>query len=199
MASKDFDLLSELQAQRSATQAVPSGRTVAPSVASTIPLDQDDPRPRIRRIRPDLYTLIIGKGALIIILGLILYAWYWGGRFTLIAFDDWGIHTASWGILAWTIPIAITMIEMGVWSIRARSPLVWVVWAGVLFIDSLTTAIGLLAFTHGPPLPSVTQLLIGPWGTNVQLLTWFVAMAVGVGLAVGPEPGAKNVLKEIRA
>jgi hypothetical protein len=154
-------------------------------------VDQEKPQQRQRRhAQPGLYELILGKSALLMVLGLFVGLWYAGAYFTLQAFIGWGVSVGSWGLAAWLIPIGITAIESGLMVIRARSTWAWIGWVLVLGVDVFTTANGLANITMGRVIAGHTLSITDP-------STWIVVGLAALLIAVIPEPATRSIGREL--
>lgn len=124
---------------------------------------------------------------------LLLALWVTGGYFTLlwlarigfapaspgVALADWLLQrgpavTSHWlsCLVAWSIPLAITLAEVGLWPTRTRHPFTWALFVAVLLFSSFTSAAGIAVSLKLDPLSS-----------------WVIGAIVGVAIDLAPEKG----------
>ena len=151
---------------------------------------QAAPAARTRRVASGGYGTVLYKAALIVALLLVLGMWFLGGQFTLAALAAWGLPVVSWGLIAWAIPIGITALEVGTLAGRARVPMLWVLWAGVLAFDIASTAIGLLDLAEGRRVLGHLFIAADPTSAAIGGL-------LGLAIALIPEPTARTLIKEL--
>jgi hypothetical protein len=147
---------------------------------------------RMPRPRSSWYETILARVAILAALAIIGWLWYLGGTYTLAFLKLRGTPLESWGILAWLIPLAITGLEIGVFAARSRIPALWIVWAGVLLFDIFTTAAGVLA---DPPVAAIAGVALVMSNPSA----WLLAGIFGTALALGPEPAARSLVRELLA
>lgn len=94
------------------------------------------------------------------------------------------------GPLAWLVPLAITTLEMGMLVARSRIVWAWVFWGGVLIFDIYTTAAGLLLFVAG-------REVFGYLITVNDVTSWVIACAVGLFIAIVPEPAMRSIWRDL--
>jgi hypothetical protein len=146
------------------------------------------PAPRRRSFRT-LYERMLAKSALLVALLLAAGVWWVGARFTLDWLRSIGVAVDTVGLLAWSFPLAITALEMGMLIARSRLGWVWLFWGGVLLFDLYTTASGLLLFAEG-------RELFGYLITRHDGWSWGLAVVVGLFIAVVPEPAMRSIWRE---
>lgn len=178
MARQDDEFLTGLlnTSQPTAPAIVPTS-TIAPAI-------EQQTRRRSRPAPSGAYETAVGKLALLIALGLVGALWWVGARFTLLALENWGLTTAGWGLAAWLIPLAITMLETGVMLTRAKEVPVWLLWAVVLGVDVFATAIGIMA-QWPAAFPAAAPN------------TWVIVGGVGLALALAPEWAGRSIVREL--
>lgn len=160
------------------------------AVPVAVPPAQPAAQSRPRRPSNTAYLTGLVKAAILVALALLAGLWYVGGAFTLATLASWGLPIAAWGLLAWLIPLAITTLEIGTMAGRVRLPMLWLIWAAVLAFDVVTSAIGLLEWADGRKLFSLT---FSPTdNTSIG-----ICLAIGLGIALTPEPTARQLLKEL--
>lgn len=155
------------------TQPVPSGRRSTP-----------------RRAPRSGYEYILARSALLVALLLAVGIWWVGARFTLDWLRSIGVAVETLGVLAWGFPLGITALEMGMLVARSRLVWAWLFWGGVLLFDIYTTAAGLLLMVDGMPVLGVTI-------SQHDVSSWVAAVAIGVLIAVVPEPAARSIWREL--
>lgn len=124
---------------------------------------------------------------------LLASIWWVGGKMTL----EWlGSISSMRGILdtigplAWLVPLAITTLEMGMLVARSRIVWAWVFWSGVIVFDIYTTAAGLLLFVAG-------REVFGYLITVNDVTSWVIACAVGLFIAIVPEPAMRSIWRDL--
>lgn len=176
------ELIAELLKQQSA-QSLPSA-----SAPPTQP--NHSPAARTRRSASGSYGTALYKAAILVALLLMVGVWYTGGSFTLAALTSWGLPVASWGLLAWLIPLSVTALEIGALMGRARLPALWVVWVAVLAFDVATTAIGLLDLAEG-------RRVFGHTFSTVDSSSITIGGIIGLVIALTPEPSIRALIREL--
>lgn len=189
MARSSDDVLADLL-DRPAPQAGAAAPTARPATPSADPAPAIDQRPARARRSTGLYERLISSLALLIALGIVAGVWYAGAYFTLAALARWLPAIAGWGLAAWLIPAAITVLETGILIRQARGPAVWALWAAVLAADVATTAIGILDQFAGAAALGLTLQAADP-------SSWVIVGIVGLGFALAPEPLARQIVREL--
>lgn len=173
----DQSFLSGLLSKRPVQAEVltPTPLTSAPSLPESVRSPSTiERRERRRRIKPGTYDKIgtsITYSAGIAIAGLL---WIAGAYFTLQALKAFNVRTTS--ILWWTVPIAITAIEL--WQMpkagqRWQASLLFVC---ILGIDVASSWYGLLETVAGRFVPLGTGFTIPTGGTALHLGVVIVAL-----------------------
>jgi hypothetical protein len=161
--------------------AVPPAEASRPSSA---------PARASRRQSANPYENALAKAALVIALGVVAGVWWVGAYSTLQWLSGAGISLAAVGLLAWGLPIAVTVLESGTLAARSRVPWLWLVWAAVLAFDIVTTAIGLLLVANG-------RTIFGQVFATSDLTSQVIAGVVGTVIALAPEPAARAIWREL--
>jgi hypothetical protein len=141
------------------------------------------------------YDRVTRVGGLLVGVGLMLALWLVGGYFTLVWLRSIGLTFAGSGLaaidavlargpateahwtavlLAWSLPLAITLAEIGLWPTRTRHPFTWLIFLAVLAFSSFTTAAGVALSLRTDPLTA-----------------WVVGALLGVTLDLVPEKGVR--------
>jgi hypothetical protein len=141
------------------------------------------------------YDRVTRVGGLLVGVGLMLTLWLVGGYFTLVWLRSIGLTFAGSGLaaidavlargpvteahwtavlLAWSLPLAITLAEIGLWPTRTRHPFTWLIFLAVLAFSSFTTAAGVALSLRTDPLTA-----------------WVVGALLGVTLDLMPEKGVR--------
>lgn len=167
--------------------------TTAPDSARPPTTDASLPDRRtsttLRRPR-GLYETLLAKGSLVVVLLIALLLWGVGAGFTLAWCRSVGLPIDALGLIAWAIPVAITVLEVGLLVARTRIPLAWGFWLGVVALDVFTSAAGLLL--------AVTPRLWADLRLSASDPTaWAIAAILGLLIAVVPEPTVRLVWKEL--
>jgi hypothetical protein len=159
----------------------------------TTPAEPPSEQPKLRRAprKPSgTYEAVLGKVALLIALGVIAFGWWAGGTFTLAALAAWGAPIAAWGLLAWGIPLVVTLLEIGTFMARSHLSWLWSIWCAVLAIDIYTTAAGLLVLVEG-------RAAAGYVFSGTDPVSWIAPIILGIILALAPEPAGRALWNEL--
>jgi hypothetical protein len=90
-------------------------------------------------------------------------------------------HHWLWTLGAFSIPLALSAAEIGLWPQRERHPLVVAIWLLFLLFDAITTAAGVVSLL---PIDVVTA--------------WLLGLVIGVALALGPEKAGRILVRLLR-
>jgi hypothetical protein len=181
-----------------ATQAAPT-QTSAPPIGESRPTSVAPSRRRATRSSYDQVMRTLG-----LLAGLVLLAGCWvaGGYFTLAWLASVGFVPARAGTAlvdvmlgyrrvlgvhwvavaaAWSVPLLITILQIGLWPTRTRHPFATTLFFVVLSFSTFTTAAGVSLSLDTDPTTA-----------------WAIGAAVGVFLDLAPEKGARVLWRLLR-
>ncbi len=126
-------------------------------------------RRTLPRLQGDAYRRFTHKAGVIVGFGVVAGIWYIGAFFTLEWLKYYGVPVDS--VYWWVVPIAITLLEVGLQPDTPRINWVHLLWLGVLLVDAFATAFGASSW-------------VNPQGV---LFPWYWFGLVGVFIALSPE------------
>jgi hypothetical protein len=168
----------------------PAPASAPASPSAEAPRASEAPARTSRRRPPNPYENALAKAALLIALAVVAGVWWVGAYSTLQWLSGAGVSLATVGLLAWGLPIAVTVLESGTLAARSRVPWLWLVWLVVLAFDIVTTAIGLLLVANG-------RTFFGQAFATTDLTSQVIAGVVGAVIALAPEPAARAIWREL--
>lgn len=146
------------------------------------------PNRPVQQIEYSAYEWLMFKLSLVIGLCLCVLAWATGGYFTLIWLQSLGATIVTTSLVWWLIPLATTILEVGM--VPTRAPFLWccIIWILVLGFDVYTTSVGMAVFLGG-------RIIAGYEMTGITL--WVVSSSVGLALALAPERAGRALVLEL--
>lgn len=133
------------------------------------------------RTHYDRMVLIGGLCMALVLCGLL---WWFGAYFTLQWVAGVGVALAGWGVLAYTIPAAITLLEIGLWPARTPNTVARVFWFAVVAFDAFTSAAGVHLVATDRGMDAMTA--------------WGIGIVLGIGFALAPEKAARSLVGTLR-
>lgn len=167
----------------------------APPAVQVSAVTTDVSRPRKSAVRTataantsyDRWTRRFGLVAALIVVAAL---WGVGAYFTLLFLKSIGLRLAGAGLIGYSIPLLITVLEIGLQPGRSPDSMSRTIWLAILLLDAATTAAGIMELGSG-------SLDLG----IARLTGWTLAGAAfgaGIFLALFPERAGRSLWVELR-